>query len=137
MARIHGVRANSSEIERTMNRAIALILCGALAACSQATTTTSTMKAAGAPKAAAQAAPKGKSGKMTAAQRCNEAMQNAAKAQTDAAMLGGALSMVGGFGGFAGRGGAVVAQAASVGGSLMQAKAQNDTDKALEAECVG
>ena len=81
------------------------------------------------------AAPKVK--KQNAEQRCNEAMQKAAQAQTDAAMLGGALSMVGGFGGFAGRGGAVVAQAASVGGSLMQAKAENDTDKALETECMG
>lgn len=136
MARIHGVRANSSEIERTMNRAIALILCGVLAACSQTTSTTSTTQTAAAPKAAAQAAPKGKAGKMTTAQRCEDAMRKATQAQTNAAMLGGALSMVGGFGGL-GRGGAIAAQAASVGGSLVQAKAQTDADKALEAECMG
>ncbi|WP_395450472.1 hypothetical protein ACHMW7_12095 [Aminobacter sp. UC22_36] len=117
-----------------MKRAIALILCGVLAACSQTTSTTSTMKTAGAPKAAAQAAPKGK--KLTTAQRCEEAMRKATQAQTNAAMLGGALSMVGGFGGF-GRGGAIAAQAASVGGSLMQAKAQTDADKALDTECIG
>ncbi|CAI2933544.1 hypothetical protein [Aminobacter niigataensis] len=119
-----------------MKTAIALMLCGVLAACSQTTSTTSTTKTAGAPTAAAQVAPKGKAGKMTAEQRCEEAMRKATKAQTNAAMLGGALSMVGGFGGL-GRGGAIAAQAASVGGSLMQAKAQDDAGKALEAECMG
>lgn len=118
-----------------MKTAIALMLCGALAACSQTTSTTSTMKTAGAPKAAAQVT-KGKSGKMTAEQRCAEAMRKATQAQTNAAMLGGALSMVGGFGGL-GRGGAIAAQAASVGGSLMQAKAQDDAGKAMDAECMG
>ncbi|MBT1156602.1 hypothetical protein J1C56_13455 [Aminobacter anthyllidis] len=118
-----------------MKRAIALILCGVLAACSQTTSTTSTTQAsAGAPKAAAQVAPKGK--KQTAAQRCEEAMRKATQAQTNAAMLGGALSMVGGLGGF-GRGGAIAGSVASVGGSLVQAKAQNDADTALNAECMG
>lgn len=108
-----------------MKRAILLIMCGLLAACSQS--------AWGGPKttsATAKAAPKKN---QTAAQRCEEAMRK----QTDAAMLGTALSVVGGLGGFAGRGGAVAAQAASVGGSLVQAKAQNDADKAIDAECMG
>jgi secreted effector protein SseD len=117
-----------------MKRAIALMMCGVLAACSQTTSTTSTTTTAGAPKTAAQVAPRGK--KLTAAQRCEEAMRKATQAQTNAAMLGGALSMVGGFGGL-GRGGAIAGSVASVGGSLMQAKAQNDADKALDAECMG
>ncbi|MBB6464166.1 hypothetical protein HNQ96_000013 [Aminobacter lissarensis] len=117
-----------------MKRAIGLMMCGVLAACSQTTSTTSTTKTAGAPKAAAQLAPKGK--KLTAAQRCEEAMRKATQAQTNAAMLGGALSMVGGLGGF-GRGGAIAGSVASVGGSLVQAKAQNDADTALNTECMG
>ncbi|WP_269930671.1 hypothetical protein [Aminobacter sp. HY435] len=119
-----------------MKRATLLICCGLLAACSQTNTATDTSPQLAA--AAARPAAKGKAGKaMTAQQRCEEAMQKAAKAQTNAAMLGGALSMVGGFGGFGGSGGAIAASAASVGGSLVQAKAQNDADQAMQTECMG
>lgn len=119
-----------------MKRATLLICCGLLAACSQTNSTADTSPQLAA--AAAKPAAKGKAGTaMTAQQRCEDAMQKAAKAQTNAAMLGSALSMVGGLGGFAGRGGAVAAQAASVGGSLMQAKAQNDSEQTMQQECLG
>ena len=52
---------------------------------------------------------------------CLEAMQ----AQTNAAMLGGALGMVGGFGGFAGRGGAVAGHIASTAGGVIANQAAN------------
>jgi secreted effector protein SseD len=51
-------------------------------------------------------------------------------------MLGGALSMVGGLGGFGGRGGAIAGQAVSMGGSIVQAKAQNDAQSMMEEECM-
>lgn len=118
-----------------MKRATLLIMCGLLAACSQ---TTGTSGGPATTSATAKPAAKADTKKhQTAAQRCDEAMQKAAKAQTNAAMLGTALSVVGGFGGFGGNGGAVAAQAVSVGGSLVQAKAQNDADKALNTECMG
>ncbi|MDR6759244.1 nitrate/nitrite transporter NarK [Mycoplana sp. BE70] len=46
---------------------------------------------------------------------CEEAIQ----AQSNAAMLGGALGMVGSFGGFGGRGGMVASQAASTAGTMV------------------
>lgn len=116
-----------------MKRAILLILCGLAAACSQTATTSSPGPAA---KASARTSAKATT-RQAAAANCEQAMRKATQAQTNAAMLGGALSMVGGFGGFGGRGGAIAAQAASVGGSLVQAKAQGDADKAMQAECMG
>ncbi|WP_157632779.1 hypothetical protein [Hoeflea sp. 108] len=114
-----------------MKRAILLIMCGALAACSQtAGTSGGPATTSATAKPATKAQPKKA---QTVAQRCEDAMRK----QNNAAMLGTALSVVGGFGGFGGRGGAVAAQAVSVGGSLVQAKAQGDADKALETECMG
>lgn len=71
----------------------------------------------------------------SAAQRCAEAAQEMANKQTQAAMLGGALSMAGGFGGFGGEGGAIAAQAASVGGSLIQSQASAQAEAAMAQEC--
>lgn len=107
-------------------RMIAVLLCGALAACSQTNTNetaNATARSAAKPKA-----------QQTAATRCAEAAQK--MQATNAAMLGGALSMVGGVAGFAGRGGAIAGQAVSVGGSLVQAKAQNDAQGVMEEECL-
>ncbi|MEO5325705.1 hypothetical protein PV773_20555 [Mesorhizobium sp. CC13] len=118
-----------------MKRTILLILCGLAAACTQTATTSSPGQAAKASSRTSAKAPA--TTRQTAAANCEEAMRKATQAQTNAAMLGGALSMVGGFGGFGGRGGAIAAQAASVGGSLVQAKAQGDADKAMQAECMG
>ena len=109
-------------------RMIAVLLCGALAACSQTNTnetTSATARSAAKPKA-----------QQTAATRCTEAAQKMRQQATNAAMLGGALSMVGGVAGFAGRGGAIAGQAVSVGGSLVQAKAQNDAQGMMEEECL-
>lgn len=53
---------------------------------------------------------------------CEEAMQ----AQTNAAMLGGALGVVGGLGGFGGRGGAIAGQVASTAGGMV-ARSQSDS----------
>jgi hypothetical protein len=71
-----------------------------------------------------------------AAQRCADAANSAAQAQTQAAMLGGALNMVGGFGGFGGRGGMVAAQAASVGGQVVQSQARADAQAQMQQECM-
>lgn len=71
----------------------------------------------------------------SAAQHCAEAAQEMANKQTQAAMLGGALSMAGGFGGFGGEGGAIAAQAASVGGSLIQSQANAQAEAAMAQEC--
>jgi len=112
-------------------RMIALLLCGALAACSQTNTQSHNTQSS---KSAAQAAkPKTQ---QTAEARCAEAVRKTQQQATNAAMLGGALSMVGGFGGFGGRGGAIAGQAVSAGGSLMQAKARNDAQGMVEEECL-
>jgi len=61
--------------------------------------------------------------------------QQAADSQMQAAMLGGALSMVGGLGGFAGTGGMVAAQAASVGGSIVQQQAGSKAQAEMRQSC--
>lgn len=111
-------------------RSIVVLLCGALAACSQ---TNSSQK-----EAAVAATPQksGTGAKRARAADCQDAVSKMQKQHTDAAMLGGALSMVGGLGGLGGRGGAIAAQAVSYGGSVMQAKAQNDMQGEIEKECL-
>lgn len=69
------------------------------------------------------------------ATRCAEAAKKAADSQMQAAMLGGALSMVGGLGGFAGTGGMVAAQAASVGGSIVQQQASGKAQAEMRQSC--
>lgn len=69
------------------------------------------------------------------ATRCAEAAKKAADSQMQAAMLGGALSMVGGLGGFAGTGGMVAAQAASVGGSIVQQQAGSKAQAEMRQSC--
>lgn len=114
-------------------RIIAVLFCGALAACSQTGTN------AGSPQTAANegAAPKPAARHALSPEtRCQEAIAKAQQKSTNAAVLGSALSMAGGLGGFGGRGGAIAAQAVSMGGSVMQAKAQGDTRNAVEQECM-
>lgn len=114
-----------------MVRAIAVLLCGALAACSQT---------ADAPQAERTAATRGSAKAAPAAAeqhaRCREAVDRQRQKSMNAAMLGGALSMVGGFAGVGGEGAAIAGQAASVGGSLVQASAENSARAAVEKECM-
>lgn len=109
-------------------RVIAVLLCGVLAACSQTNTHD-------ARSATAQSVAKPKA-QQTAATRCTDAAHKMRQQATNAAMLGGALSMVGGVAGFGGRGGAIAGQAVSMGGSLVQAKAQDDARSTMEEECM-
>jgi hypothetical protein len=67
---------------------------------------------------------------------CRQAAQKAVEAQTNAAVIGSALSVAGGIGGFGGHGGAIVGQAASIGGTVVQAQARNQAQSAM-AECHG
>lgn len=107
--------------------AFALLLCGIVAGCSQ----TSNEAAP-----AASASPKPTSARTVASEeRCNEAIRSAARDRQNTAMAGSMISSVAGFGGFAGRGGAIVGQAASVGGSLMQAQARNNASNTVLEEC--
>lgn len=111
-------------------RLIAVLLCGALAACSQTNSSQKEVAVAATPQ-------KVRSGtQQTRAANCQDAVAKMQKQQTNTAMLGGALSMVGGLGGLGGRGGAIAAQAVSYGGSVMQAKAQSDMQGAIEKECL-
>jgi hypothetical protein len=123
-----------------MRKFAILALAVAVAGCSQTT-------GSGGPKAQTKIAPPSAKETRTAPSlvkeahasaqpvRCADAANEAAKAQTNAAMLGGALSMVGGLGGLGGRGGMVAAQAASVGGSVVQSQASAKSQAALNAEC--
>lgn len=110
-------------------RIIAVLLCGVLAACSQ--TNGPQVETKSMAQKPAKSDPR-----QASASRCNDAVAKVQKQQANAAMLGGALSMVGGLGGFGGNGGAIAAQAVSYGGSMMQAKAQNDLQGTIEKECL-
>ncbi len=109
-------------------RIIAVLFCGALAACSQTSNEQVSATKGMTQKPAARHA--------ASATRCQDAVAKAQQQSTNAAMLGSALSMAGGLGGFAGRGGAIAGQAVSMGSSVMQAKARNDTQSAIQQECM-
>ncbi|WP_206517429.1 MULTISPECIES: hypothetical protein [unclassified Mesorhizobium] len=68
---------------------------------------------------------------------CAEAAKKAAKAQTNAALLGGVLSMAGGLGGLAGNGGVIAGQAASIGGSVLQSQATSSARAGVVEDCYG
>ena len=112
-----------------MKIAIVLALGVAVAGCNQTTSASADRSPAG------QQATAGRTSAKQGAARCAEAAQRAADAQTNAAMVGSALSMVGGFGGIGGRGGAVAAQAASMGGSVIQSQVSGNARAALERDC--
>lgn len=67
----------------------------------------------------------------TKRQSCDDAV----KAQTNAAMLGGALGMVGSFGGFGGRGGMVVSQVASTAGTMVANSQSAKAQSGVMQEC--
>jgi len=116
-------------------RTILMLAMGlALAGCSQTTQTASVVPAGSAGKGA-KAATTRQASAGASAQACADAAKKAADAQMGAAMVGGALSMVGGLGGYAGRGGMVAAQAASMGGSLMQQQASHKAEAEMRASC--
>lgn len=121
-----------------MRHIVMLAAALALAGCSQTTTTETASagkdSAAGKSRAAGQTARQAPV-RQASAGACAEAAKKAADAQMGAAMVGSALSMVGGFGGYAGRGGMVAAQAASMGGSLMQQQASNKAEAEMRASC--
>jgi hypothetical protein len=68
---------------------------------------------------------------------CAEAAEKAARAQTNAALLGGVLSMAGGLGGLAGNGGVIAGQAASIGGSVLQSQAAGKARAGIAETCYG
>lgn len=68
---------------------------------------------------------------------CAEAAGKAARAQTNAALLGGVLSMAGGLGGLAGNGGVIAGQAASIGGSVLQSQAAGNAQAGIAETCYG
>lgn len=108
----------------------------ALAACGQTTGSARRAPPASGPQLATVSKPSGAVAPQQAAQRCADAAGKAAQAQTNAAMLGGALNMVGGLGGFGGRGGAIAAQAASVGGSVVQSQASAKAQADMQQGCA-
>jgi len=79
-------------------------------------------------------AKQGPSGNGTA---CADAARKAAQAQTNAALLGGVLSMAGGLGGLAGNGGVIAGQAASIGGSVLQSQAAGSARTGVAENCHG
>jgi secreted effector protein SseD len=68
---------------------------------------------------------------------CADAAKKAAQAQTNAALLGGVLSMAGGLGGLAGNGGVIAGQAASIGGSVLQSQATSSARASVAENCYG
>lgn len=119
-------------------RTIVILLCGALAACSQTgpsqTASRATVSPTGSP--AGKSVTKTNIRQASSGEKCQDAVARTQQQQMNSAMLGSALSMVGGLGGFGGRGGAAAAQAVSVGGSVMQAQARNDARNAIQQECL-
>lgn len=116
-----------------MKRLLLLSCCLLAGACSQ-TSTPDAASPAGARVAASAPAETARHGKRSAAEierACMEAANKAADAQTGAAVIGSALSLVGGFGGFGDRGGMIAAQAASTGGSLIQSHASQQAHAAM------
>jgi hypothetical protein len=106
----------------------------ALAACGQ--TSGSARRAPPAQDVKAATVPAKPGAPQQIAERCAGVANRMAETQTKAAMLGGALNMVGGLGGFGGRGGMVAAQAASVGGQVVQSQAQAKAQSQMQQECM-
>lgn len=107
--------------------AFVLLVCGVLAGCSQTTISDEPVATATTTKPAPRAGSR--------AQGCDEAIRKASSARQNAMVGGAILSAAGGFGGYAGRGGAIVGQAASIGGSLMQQQAARDANRTVFEEC--
>lgn len=112
-------------------RIVAVLLCGVVAACSQTGVSRNSPSTAAAYSSAQPAARQA-----STQTRCEEAVAKVQQQSANAAVLGSALSMAGGLGGFGGRGGMVAAQAVSMGGSVMQAKTRSDAQAAVQKECL-
>ncbi|MBO3758926.1 hypothetical protein [Ciceribacter sp. L1K22] len=67
----------------------------------------------------------------SAASACEDAIRH----QTNSAMMGSALGMVGGFGGFGGRGGAVAANVASSAGGMVAQQQAARHQQDVERNC--
>ncbi len=107
--------------------ALVLLVCGMLAGCSQTTTSDD-------PVATAATSPKpARTGGR--AQSCDEAIRKASSARQNAMVGGALLSAAGGFGGYAGHGGAIAGQVASIGGSMIQQQAARDANRSIFEEC--
>jgi hypothetical protein len=103
--------------------ALALVLGG----CSQTSGDVTAATPAGMPAARA--------GQQKVAMQKRGSCEDAIQAQTNAAMLGGALGMMGGFGGLAGRGGAVAGQVASSVGSMVASSQSAKARAGVMQEC--
>ncbi|MGB3815362.1 MAG: hypothetical protein WA950_19265 [Shinella sp.] len=97
-----------------MKLAIIGLLCLVIGGCSQSTSGPATTASVRGKSATASAGTQ-KQKPVTKRGGCEEAI----RAQSNAAMLGGALGMVGSFGGFGGRGGMVASQVASTAGNMV------------------
>lgn len=114
-------------MKRIMNAgAIALAL--VLAGCSQTAGSPTAASAGEKPAARVATRQPAAAGKKDA---CEQAMQ----AQTNAAMLGSALGMVGGLGGLGGRGGAIAGQVASTAGSMVAQSQSASASAQVMREC--
>ncbi|QYM71705.1 hypothetical protein K1X45_09035 [Pseudochrobactrum sp. Wa41.01b-1] len=106
------------------------LLCLALGGCSQTSSQTGTT-----------ASVRGKSAVTTAGVQTRkpstsrDACADAVRAQSNAAMLGGALGMVGGFGGFGGRGGMIAGQVASTAGTMVANSQSAKAQSGVMQEC--
>lgn len=121
-------------------RLMAILLCGALAACSQTPSNQTTGRQLNAAQrnSDARIAARGTAAKadLSAQERCRQAVNKTQQQAANNAMLGSALSIAGGLGGFGGRGGALAAQALSTGGSIVQAQHRNKAQTEIEQECL-
>lgn len=106
-------------------RLITLMLCAAVAGCSQTTAEPKADRTA-----VARATPAKPAGNRQ--ERCEAAVQKMVRDRQNAAVAGSILSTVGGLGGFGGRGGMIAGQAAAVGGSIIQNQAGGN---GLPEEC--
>lgn len=106
------------------------LLCLAIGGCSQSSSETgATTSARG--KSAVATGGMQKRKPETKRDACAEAVQ----AQSNAAMLGGALGMVGSFGGFGGRGGMVASQVASTAGNMVANSQSTKAQSGVMQEC--
>lgn len=101
----------------------------ALAGCSQTTgDATTTASVSGNPSRQMAA-------KQTPTTSKRDACEKAMRSQTNAAMLGSALGMVGGLGGFGGQGGAIAGHVASTAGSMVAQSQSANARASVMQEC--
>ncbi len=110
-----------------MSRLALVLVCAALAGCSQ----TSGLADASSPSSVSAYAAPGKSAEGRKESRCDSAIRG----QANAAMLGSALSMAGGLGGFGGRGGMIAAQVAGTAGNMLARSQQQQAQATVMREC--